>query len=470
MESTKLPFYPFLLYMTYFLYTYIAYQMLQNCAGTYLPDYFGATLPDKELNLWLMMSICMSIGYFLPKKVSANTAIIISLFILPLSILMPPLFIISTIIFLLNVGILGSIIHYEILCKVSEKWRGRCVGFALAVAVLINYIFRDLTLNEAIGFIIVNLAALGLILWRCRKENKIDLDAALDFDNSVQNSNTKSVITIIILVISISVLLGLMDGAEFHFYNGEINIYFGEIRLTYMLALIFAGCIADFKSRKYLLPITVILLIVRIIGLNIFTMADMYIFNIVMNNYFCGAFTIITLTTCFLDFAAKTNNPMFWAGMGRAIQLPMSAIASIVGAYLWQNISWNAFVTTYIIILVIPLVISYQWRWNSKEIIISEMQPINPIQSTEPIEEITSIEPIQNIEQIEPSIPNYKSQFAFTEREKDIVEAILSGLTINEMALKYAIKERTVKYHISNILRKTNTRNQKELLILLNKI
>jgi DNA-binding NarL/FixJ family response regulator len=55
---------------------------------------------------------------------------------------------------------------------------------------------------------------------------------------------------------------------------------------------------------------------------------------------------------------------------------------------------------------------------------------------------------------VERIIENYK----FTQREKQILTFILTGIQIKEIARELFISERTVKFHISNILIKSGVR------------
>lgn len=54
--------------------------------------------------------------------------------------------------------------------------------------------------------------------------------------------------------------------------------------------------------------------------------------------------------------------------------------------------------------------------------------------------------------------------YSLTVREGDVLIEIINGHSIKEIAESLFITERTVKYHISNILSKTKCKNQRMLL------
>jgi DNA-binding NarL/FixJ family response regulator len=67
---------------------------------------------------------------------------------------------------------------------------------------------------------------------------------------------------------------------------------------------------------------------------------------------------------------------------------------------------------------------------------------------------------IQNKEEI-----NFiKFNYNLTEREQEITNGIVSGFTYKELAESLYISESTVSKHASNIFKKTNCKNKKELI------
>lgn len=59
------------------------------------------------------------------------------------------------------------------------------------------------------------------------------------------------------------------------------------------------------------------------------------------------------------------------------------------------------------------------------------------------------------------------TKFYFTDREKDVIELLKLGYTNPEIAKKLYIATSSVKYHISNIIRKTNAINRINVIFIL---
>ena len=65
------------------------------------------------------------------------------------------------------------------------------------------------------------------------------------------------------------------------------------------------------------------------------------------------------------------------------------------------------------------------------------------------------------------ALPDEESnkKFGLTNRELDVVTAIVSGFTNREIGKKYSISEQTVKHHLRNIFDKTGVGNRLELAL-----
>ena len=58
----------------------------------------------------------------------------------------------------------------------------------------------------------------------------------------------------------------------------------------------------------------------------------------------------------------------------------------------------------------------------------------------------------------------FEKQYDFSSRERDVFELIVNGQSNSEIAGNLFISENTVKFHIKNILRKTQCANRTELI------
>ena len=64
-----------------------------------------------------------------------------------------------------------------------------------------------------------------------------------------------------------------------------------------------------------------------------------------------------------------------------------------------------------------------------------------------------------------PLLRSAKKQFHFTDREVSVVQHLLKGMTNKEIANEMDVTEQTVKEHIKNVMKKTNTLTRTAILL-----
>ncbi len=64
-------------------------------------------------------------------------------------------------------------------------------------------------------------------------------------------------------------------------------------------------------------------------------------------------------------------------------------------------------------------------------------------------------------------VDNFAQKYGFTKRETQVLELTLHDLTVVKMAETLNVSEPTVKHYIRQMLRKTETKNRRELLSML---
>lgn len=180
---------------------------------------------------------------------------------------------------------------------------------------------------------------------------------------------------------------------------------------------------------------------------------------------FIGAgFLAMFVTLNFIDFAAQTKNPALWAGGGRIIKHTVTAFGSVLGAYFWSKAVTGIFIMLiqYLMLLVVLIFLLFKLHQllTQKTLVMDIAVDVIPMISSTYEKELES----QAVEPIPYGLESQIEQYNLTVREKQILAFILSGSQIKEIAKELYITERTVKFHITNILTKTGTKNQKELI------
>ena len=160
-----------------------------------------------------------------------------------------------------------------------------------------------------------------------------------------------------------------------------------------------------------------------------------------------GFFTLFIILA-FVDLAAHRPSLKPWAVTGRSLQMFSVSVATVFGAFI-LDADKLFFTLLYVLVIVGCLVIVFYnsaLRFNLGSAATDSAEA-----------EVTTSLPASD----------YCARYGLTQRETEVLDCILSGQSIAEISEALFISQRTVKFHITNLLRKTGATSQKELLLLL---
>lgn len=114
-------------------------------------------------------------------------------------------------------------------------------------------------------------------------------------------------------------------------------------------------------------------------------------------------------------------------------------------------------------------------RCNKFQFTFSDVPVISDQKFTSITNLLISILNLLSIDKAEQTKPKAKGSYAIlrkklTRREYDVAELICKGLTNKEISVELHISEKTVKSHVSNILKKLQMKDRMQILLFVNKI
>ena len=464
---------PLLYYSAAMLSIYMTYAMSQALTG-HLPASFGTEPVEQALRLWLYTNSLVAAGFltfglteglpfprsksFLPLLmtiIGAGAA-----FFLPTS--QGAAFLFLLIFLLLPVGYFAASAHYVLAMKIRAGLRGRFLGLAVTITVLVQYgLFTDG--KEVAPLLMAAVFAItGALCHYCLRE-KIPQPENNDDELSPPPA-PQYVVMLFVLVSLLAILHGCGDSMALTFYSQvDESLFHDNIRLFLPLGMLAAGVVADWRERHYLLSITAICLLLRVVSILTLETTQGFIFTLSVE-YIISAFLIMCYTLYFLDLAPRTSHPALLAGMGRTLALPISALSANI-FYVIGSFS-NGFLTGYVLILVLINIFFYHSKF--REWLEIPIQNTVPAPLPEPVSVPTepTVEDEAALSQ-PPTLADWQEKFAFTPREMEVLQEVLTEKTAAEIAVVLGIKERTVRYHIANLLKKTGTSHRAELKLLL---
>ena len=383
---------------------------------------------------------------------------------------------------MLSCGYLCGLVFYLLLLQVPKSFLGRVIGIATAGLVCLHFLLQ--LLESMLSLCLPAALLLGLLFWLLKQLRPIaPTDIPYAPAENLRTASYSYARWLILILLLLSLMHGINEGILLSLYAVQSIDLYHIPRLFYAPGILLAGFLADYQDRRYL-PIAVILtMTARIFCLLLFDNPATYAFSLCLA-YFCGSFFLIFALLSFLDIAPRMKSPALWASMGRIIELPAASLGAIAGVLLWSSVSLSAIIGIYTAILLVLMLLFHTRTLHYDTQILQALPAIkSPLAKAAAATLSASCNKAALSDQAATAtdaaseavrsaassasatrLAYYVQRYTLTNRETDVLKRILDGLSIKEIAEALVISERTVKYHISNLLRKTETHSQKELM------
>lgn len=358
-------------------------------------------------------------------------------------------------------GVLSGAAYFSVYAGVPKWRRGRVIAAGIGFGTLIQFLVEvSRTLSGPVAYFYIYAAAIflaavgaGLFL---RNGDILKFDALeIKEDTGFAPVDQRTLLFLLAAAVAIiAYLSSLYEGVLSQVYTAEEQTVF-NVRLLYIASVAAAGCIADFKGRRYLALITVSVMTILILNVFLLNYPLIKVLNWII--LFLGAgFLAMFVTLNFIDMAHLTARPALWTGAGRIIKHLVAAFGSVLGVYFWTDPHSGQLIiiTQYLLLLIVLIFMLFRLY----QVLLKEKEDYD-------IPVLDSIDG-DRASHGDGLLPyNLKiDEYQFTDREKQVLASIIASSTIKEIAASLYISERTVKFHIKNILTKTDTKNQRDLL------
>lgn len=381
--------------------------------------------------------------YILDKKRSAlynNKAFVISLIIgaLFMSIIQLSnsafLIVVAGYAFNLLIGIYFGFYLTLFAQNVPKFHAGLLFGAAYAFGSVGTYLLSTInsgTFLESKEIIVIYFIILSLTIAFILKCKDIKL---IEDTNKENPSYIKQFLLIVIIMSFISVL-----GSTLYFsLDITEKVNWNLIRAFYAFGLLLAGYLID-KNRFIGEIVVIASLVFPLVTTTLSTEGVTNTVVLSLNYIFRGFFTIYYIIS-FTSLYAEDKSLLKFAPIGLMLSRVVEAVISLLT--LWFEIP-KIVELLLASILFIPLLILYVTMQNNK----NSSSSIND----------------------ERRLAIFSEKYNLTPREMEIVLSLKEGLSDAEISDKYFISKNTVRFHISNILKKTNSKSRIDIVRLLNK-
>ncbi|MBP5261951.1 MAG: helix-turn-helix transcriptional regulator [Clostridiales bacterium] len=256
-----------------------------------------------------------------------------------------------------------------------------------------------------------------------------------DTDNSVDRKNVSQISAIVIIMTIISV-----NGSGLYYSLPQAaDVNWNLIRCFYAAGLVLTGIVMDKDRRigEILTAVSLVypLIVAALIGEGVtgtVTMGLSYLFR--------GCLTIYYVIF-FVDLYARNSKTLFLAPLGLCLSRIVEAVLSyFMVAFQLSNLV-HIIITAVFFVPLIILVIIRQTGGPRAAAAVPDAAPVDETKRK----------------------ALFAEQYSLTAREAEILDLIHEGLTDDEISAKINISRNTVRFHVSNILKKTGTSSRVEV-------
>lgn len=269
---------------------------------------------------------------------------------------------------------------------------------------------------------------------------------------------TKSFVGIALAILIVYVLIaGTMDNLCFFDDWIELPVV-GLFTLPVMgIIYVVSGFLIDKTKPILLIPIALLLICVAQ-SMTYFATGDFFAYSYAIFSYFGSILLQLVVIIVPIFYARMKKNNYCISTLGEGSFYGGFCITSVFFMFTQQSdyrtIMGGILLSgIFCLLMVFYLIIMFERGKSKNALELQELELKNLRQQTM----------FMSTKSIE-SLPMYNEAFGLTKKEKEILPLIVSSLTAAEIAEQANLSVSTVKFHIKNILGKTNTKTRRELI------
>lgn len=419
--------------------------------------------------------------------------------------------------FPLGIGYVYGYNHYLMCRWLPPARRGLCIGLGIALPNILQFLVDWLLRVTAApplflwGLLLVVLAMLATLLLRTK---------AWGFEEQPIAPNPlliRNLPLLCCIAATMGLLIGLDDSLSLARYREYADWHFLS-RLFSAIGFMLAGWFAD--RHPMWLPLAALLSKAVVLAFHVLALEGYPFWIAVCGDAFFSASLGLFVIWLFVTVALHTRRPELWAGMGRTTELPVAGLGAMLGIILTDSLPSSAIMLVYMAVTLLAVMLFYRCfllysdtlerartpillphtddrsnvilatteedcypatfaaETEAASTVIDEPEPDSfaetiplssvsePSEPDKPQGEAMSAEnPGQTVS--EERLREYKAFYNLSVRETDVLREILLNHSISEISEVLFISPRTVKFHISSILKKTGAVSQHRLKRLL---
>ena len=424
---------------------FLAFMLAESAVNARAADLLG---PGRVNAVYALGLVCTGLGFLsfslLRKLVGGEQgrkyaaflagALCVASAVLFLTTDQTALFSLGAALCLLSCGHIGGCVYYNHAMTFFQcPYMGRVTGIGMGLAVLLQFLIQSVIPLDVI-FLISMIGSIFLVVFlMSRAPRDWVLDDPLPY--SAENETPRRTALILLsAVVLMSLVSGLIDGVITAFDSAGIYDIYHGVRLFYVLGLMLAGWLADFRRR---LPMaTACSILLSSVSTALLSTSAGYFAGVALMYVYSG-FYVIFLTFLFCDFAPRTSRPELWAGLGRVAR--SFTVAAVVPSMPWLYDAWGSTMLTVSSCLLSVAVLLVLLPWISRGLLDQPKASLSPEQALE----------------------RFCESCRLTPRESEVLQKLLeSDDSLQLIAADLSISVRMVQRYVTSIYEKTGAKSR----------
>ncbi|NPV92743.1 MAG: helix-turn-helix transcriptional regulator [Firmicutes bacterium] len=400
-------------------------------------------------------------------------------------------------------GLLAAYLTVYLLREIPAGRRGITVGLASALGIAFHFITFTLLFPQQEGGILIGktffaaatalLLGVGTLRLLAGREG---LRRDEGIETTLENTRQPSLILpLCLILLGFFISFGMQDySATVFWLDGEDGLVY--TRLFLIVGFIGGGLLCDLKGKHMVLNASFSLLALGFVSMA-FGYKGIFAFIGFSGVQLANAVFSTTARLVFLDAARLYRRQILVASLGLVFPLLLKQVGIITAEKVYKAFgNMSVFIVSLVaIILALPLV-SLLFERLRDSFILQIRQQSPAIELACVLESDLDYPSIENGPPAPAPLPapeskpaaaemapppsesgsgstwaeiaeSFAQKHGFNRRETQVLELTLHGLTVSEMAENLSLSEPTIKQYVRQMLRKTETRNRRELLSLM---
>ena len=331
-------------------------------------------------------------------------------------------------------GVVAGFYLYQLALVVEWQSRAFVFGLGYGVASIGSWLLSLMSGTNFLrsNYVLIGYAVLaGLTVLLILRERPVEAE-------EIHYDGDRPTVPLIILAGATVLLLSLVKNLGFSFPMADVGqgINLELSRVCYAVGLVAAGVISD-RDRKNGVICCVASLGIPFLMIAISSSVGTSIFFWVLNYLFFGFFTVFRVIL-FSDISRKAANLLYLSGFG----LMFGRLGDAIGTYGCITLADDTIALVIVAAVLFAVTILACFLLYQK------------IYLPAPIKEKSEQE----------IFDSFANQYDLSSREQEILRLILEGKSSPEIAEALYVSPNTVKYHIHNLLQKTDCQNRISLV------